>query len=86
MKALLSFYKSLLFQGVHRNVFKSTILHFLAMLRFDKEINQLYQANNFLYMLAGIMYCVRMLAIEIILPSMERNNQDEEDNKWFREV
>jgi hypothetical protein len=86
IKALLDFYESLIFQGVRRDVFKSAILHFLAVLRIDEEINQLRQANDFSYMLAGVIYYVRILAIEIILPSIERDDQNEEDNKRFRQV
>jgi hypothetical protein len=67
-------------------VFKSAILHFLAMLRIDEEINRLHQANDFSYMLAGVVYCVRVLAIEIILLSTERDDQNEEDDKRFRQV
>jgi hypothetical protein len=65
-------------------MFKSTILYFLAVLRIDEEINRLRQANDFLYILAGVIYCVRVLAIEIILLSIERDNQNKEDNKHFR--
>jgi hypothetical protein len=35
-------------------------------------------------MLAGVVYCVYVLAIEIILLSIEREDQNEEDNKHFR--
>ncbi|KAL1582106.1 hypothetical protein WHR41_09218 [Cladosporium halotolerans] len=86
MKALLNFYESLIFQGVRGHVFKSAILHFLAVLGIDEEINRLRQANDFSYMLAGVVYCVRVLAVEIILPSTERDDQDEEDDKRFRQV
>jgi hypothetical protein len=65
-------------------MFKSAILHFLAVLRIDEEINWLYQANDFLYILASVVYCVRVLAIEIILLSTERDDQNEEDDKRFR--
>jgi hypothetical protein len=65
-------------------VFKSAILHFLAVLRIDEEINRLRQANDFLYILAGVVYYMRVLAVEIILPSIEREDQNEEDNKHFR--
>jgi hypothetical protein len=71
---------------VRRDVFKSAILHFLAVLRIDEEINRLRQANDFLYMLAGVIYCVRVLAVEIILPSIERDDQNKEDDKRFRQV
>ena len=86
MKALLNFYESLIFQGVRGDVFKSAILHFLAVLGIDEEINRLRQANDFSYMLAGVVYCMRVLAVEIILPSTERDDQDEEDDKRFRQV
>jgi superfamily II DNA helicase RecQ len=86
MKALLDFYESLIFQGVRGDVFKSAILHFLAVLGIDEEINRLRQANDFSYMLAGVVYCVRVLAVEIILPSTERDDQNEEDDKRFRQV
>jgi TctA family transporter len=65
-------------------VFKSAVLHFLAVLGIDEEIGRLRQANDFSYMLAGVVYYVRVLAVEIILPSTKRENQDEEDDKRFR--
>ena len=65
-------------------MFKSAILHFLAMLRIDEKINRLRQANDFSYILASVVYCVRVLAVEIILPSAEREDQNEEDDKRFR--
>jgi superfamily II DNA or RNA helicase len=86
LQALLDFYESLIFQGVRGDVFKSAILHFLAVLGIDEEINRLRQANDFSYMLAGVVYCVRVLAVEIILPSAEREDQNEEDDKRFGQV
>jgi hypothetical protein len=55
-------------------MFKSTVLHFLAVLGIDEEISRLRQANDFLYMLAGIVYYVRVLAVKIILLSTERED------------
>jgi hypothetical protein len=37
-------------------------------------------------MLASIVYYVRVLAVEIILPSIERDDQNKEDDKRFRQV
>jgi hypothetical protein len=31
-------------------------------------------------------YCIQVLAVKIILPSTEREDQDEEDDKRFRQV
>jgi hypothetical protein len=41
MKALLDFYESLIFQRVCGDVFKSAVLHFLAMLGINEEIGWL---------------------------------------------
>jgi hypothetical protein len=84
MKALLDFYESLIFQRVYRDVFKSAVLHFLAVLGINEEISRLRLTNDFSYMLAGVVYYVQVLAVEIILPSTKRENQDEEDDKRFR--
>jgi hypothetical protein len=37
-------------------------------------------------MLAGIVYYMRVIAIEVILPSEEREDQDDEDNERFKQV
>ena len=37
-------------------------------------------------MLAGIVYCIRVIAAEIILPSEEREDQDDKDNKQFKQT
>jgi hypothetical protein len=86
MKALLDFYESLIFQRVRGDVFKSAVLHSLAVLGIDEEIGRLRQANNFPYMLAGVVYCMRVLAVGIILPSSERESQDEKDDERFKQV
>ncbi|KAM0704631.1 hypothetical protein Q7P35_006805 [Cladosporium inversicolor] len=86
MKALLDFYESIIFQGVRGDVFKSVILHFLAVLGIDEEISWLRQANDFSYMLASVVYCMRVLAVEIILLSTGREDQNKEDDRRFRQV
>jgi len=37
-------------------------------------------------MLASVVYCVQVLAVEIILLSTEREDQNKEDDKHFRQV
>jgi hypothetical protein len=63
------------------DTFKSTILHFLAILRINEETRQLQEANDFSYKLAGMVYYIQVIAVEIILPSEEREDQDNEDNE-----
>jgi superfamily II DNA helicase RecQ len=86
LDALLEFYESLIFQHVRGDTFKSAILHFLAVLGIDEETRRLRQANDFSYMLAGIVYCIRVIAVEIILPSEEREDQDDEDDERFKQT
>ncbi|KAK3615722.1 hypothetical protein LTR22_027326 [Elasticomyces elasticus] len=61
-------------------------LHFLAVLGIDDETGRLRQTNDFSYMLAGVGYCMRALAVEIVLPSAERDQQGHEDDKTFRKM
>ena len=56
------------------------------MLGIDTQTNRLRTAKNFSYMLAGVVYCVRVLAAEKILPAAERNDQTEEDRERFLEM
>jgi hypothetical protein len=35
-------------------------------------------------MLAGIVYCVRVIAVEVILPSEEREDQGDKDDERFK--
>jgi hypothetical protein len=37
-------------------------------------------------MLASIVYCIQVIAAEIILPSEEREAQDNEDDKRFKQT
>ena len=37
-------------------------------------------------MLAGMVYCIRVIAVEIILPSEEREDQDDEDDERFKQT
>jgi hypothetical protein len=57
---------------VRGDTFKSAILHFLAVLGINKETRRLWEVNDFSYILAGIVYYIRVIAVEIILPSEER--------------
>lgn len=85
-QALLEFYESLIFQHVRGDTFKSAILHFLAVLGINEETRRLREANDFSYMLAGMVYCIRVIAAEIILPSEEREDQDDEDDERFKQI
>jgi hypothetical protein len=47
-------------------------------------MRRLREANDFSYMLASMVYCIRVIAAEIVLPSEEREDQDDEDDERFK--
>jgi superfamily II DNA helicase RecQ len=83
MEALLDSLASFLLTGYGTDEFSSGLVQYLAVLGIDTRTNRLRTAKNFSYMLAGVIYCVRVLAVEKILPAAEREDQTEEDREQF---
>ena len=52
--------------------FNSPMIHFAAVLGIVKEENCLQCGNKYLYMLAGFMYCIRVLFVEHALLAATR--------------
>ena len=75
LEALLQLSASFIFQKTEKDVFESGLVHFLAVLGIDEEMGRLRAANDFSYMLAGLLYDIRLLAIEYLLPSKDREKQ-----------
>jgi hypothetical protein len=69
-----------------RNRFDSPIIHFAAVLSIIEDENRLRRSDEYLYMLAGFMYCVRVLFIEYTLPAAIRAEQTTEDIDRFLEL
>jgi hypothetical protein len=67
-EVMLEFFRHVLFQHARVGVFENPLLHFLAVLGIDEDTYRLREGNDFSYMLAGIVYCCRVLGVEIILP------------------
>jgi len=83
MENTLKLLASFIFQTVGDRPFSSALVHFLAVLGIDEEMNRLRTADNYSYMLAGVVYCVRVLAMEALLPSARRDEQGEVERKHF---
>jgi superfamily II DNA helicase RecQ len=83
INALLDVLASFIFQSVSNDLFRSGLLHFLAVLGIDGEMDRLRTAKNYSYMLAGVVYCVRVLAVEKLLPAAQRDEQTDEDRDRF---
>ena len=58
-------------------------MQYLAVLGINTQTNCLRTAKNFSYMLASVVYCVRVLAAEKILLAAEREDQTEADRERF---
>jgi hypothetical protein len=83
---MLQFFRHVLFQHVRVDVFESPLLHFLAVLGIDEDTHRLREGNDFSYMLAGIVYCCRVLGVEMILPKTFRRGETAEDDQRFLEL
>jgi len=82
-EAVLELMESFIFITTGNDPFSSGLIIFTAVLGIDAEMNRLRTAKNYSYMLAGIVYCTRLLAVEAILPSQERETQGEEERELF---
>ncbi|KAK4947069.1 hypothetical protein LTR66_014220 [Elasticomyces elasticus] len=74
---------SFIFQTVGDRPFSSALIHSLAVLGIDEEMKRLRTAGDFSYMLAGVVYCTRVIAAEVLLPSADREKQDNAERKRF---
>ena len=85
LEALLKFGVSFIFQSIPNDTFDSRFIHFLAVLGIDEEMGRLRTANDYSYVLAGLVYDIRVLAVEYLLPSQERKEQSEAEIDAFLE-
>lgn len=81
--AVLDFSRSFIFHKVYHKPFESPMLHFMAVLGIDEENNRLKEANDYSYMLAGLVYCIRVIGLELLLPSRNRQQQADADYEAF---
>jgi len=81
--AVLDFSRSFIFHKVYHKPFESPMLHFMAVLGIDEENNRLKEANDYSYMLAGLVYCIRVIGLELMLPSKNREQQADADYETF---
>lgn len=81
--AVLDFSRSFIFYKVYYKLFESPMLHFIAVLGIDEENNRLKEANDYSYMLAGLVYYIRVIGLELLLPSKDRRQQADTDYETF---
>jgi hypothetical protein len=86
MDALLTLLASFIFMQYLREPLLYRFVQFLAILGINGKIGRLRTAKNYSFMLAGVVYCVRVLIIEKLLPAGGRDNQTEADREHFIEM
>ena len=69
VETMLELYKTLILGKFITSEFECPLVHFCVVLGIDGENGQLQRVVAYSYMLAGVVYCVRVLFAEIILPS-----------------
>jgi hypothetical protein len=74
MDALLALLALFIFMQYLREPLSCRFVQFLAILGIDGEIGRLRTAKNYSFMLAGVVYCVRVLGIEKLLPAGGRDD------------
>ena len=75
LKALLDALTSFMLVSTGDKLFGNGLLHFLAVLGIDASTHRLRAAKHYSYMLAGVVYCMRVLCVEQLLPSAHRSEQ-----------
>ena len=83
LEVLLRLFASFFFTVTGDKPFSNGLIHFLAVLGIDSDTNRLRTAKNYSYMLAGVVYCMRVLSVEYLLPSASRDEQTDEDRERF---
>ncbi|KAG6019369.1 hypothetical protein E4U40_007082 [Claviceps sp. LM458 group G5] len=81
--SILEFSRSLIMQHLYTSEFVSPVVHFMAILGINPEHGTLREAQDYSYMLAGLVYCVRVISLELLLPSKDREIQGGPEIQMF---
>jgi hypothetical protein len=77
MEALLPSLASFIFVKYPREALSCGLVQFLTVIGINGDMGCLHTAKNYLFMLAGLVYCVRVLGLETLLPADGRDGQTE---------
>jgi hypothetical protein len=86
MDALLTSLALFIFVKYPREALSCGLVQFLTMLGIDRGMGRLRTAKNYLFMLAGMVYCVRVLGLETLLPARGRDGQTEANYNNFMDM
>lgn len=86
LDALLASLSSFIFTTYGDKLLMSGLIHFTAILGIDADMLRLRTAKNYSYMMAGMVYCVRVLGVEKLLPAAYRDEQTDENQENFKAI
>ena len=86
IEALLASLASFIFVKYTKEPLSCGIVQFLAVLSIDGEMGHLRTATNYSFMLAGVVYCMRVLGLEKLLPAYGRYEQTKAHREHFMEM
>ena len=84
--ALLDSLSLFILTGTRGLIYSSGLIHFLAMLGIDPKIRQFRTAKNYLYMLAGVVYCTQVLRAAKLLPAVQNSSETNDNYENFLEI
>jgi hypothetical protein len=74
-EAIWNVLQGFIFHRVGGEKFKSGLVHFTAVLGIDEGNGRLKEAINFSYVIAGLVWDIRIFAMEILMPRAQRDEQ-----------
>jgi hypothetical protein len=86
INVLLDSLSSFILTSYDNKALSSGSVQFLAVLGIDAETKRLRRAKNYSYMLARMVYCVRVLGVEKLLPAAGRDEQGDDDRDRFLDM
>jgi len=78
---LMKVYQAFIFHQWTGGEYESGLVHYCAVLGIDADAHRLRRASDYSYMMAGMVWCVRVLASAILMPPTEREVQ-RTDPRW----
>ena len=76
-EALLALISLFIFTTYYPVALSTSLIQFLLVIRYNTGTDCLQTARNYLYILAGMVYCVQVIAVKALLPGSQRSTQTE---------
>ncbi|KAH7336022.1 hypothetical protein BKA66DRAFT_435488, partial [Pyrenochaeta sp. MPI-SDFR-AT-0127] len=86
LDALLEVFTLFIFYNLGDRPLSSRLIYFLAVIGINVDIGRLRTIKNYSYILARVVYYIRVLSVEKLLPSALRKENLDRDRKRFLKI